>query len=111
MSSRELPKAYDPKSVEEKWYDFWQENDYFHADENAEGAPFSIVIPPPNVTGSLHIGHALNATLQDILVRWMRMSGGNVLWVPGTDHAGIATQNVVERQLTKEHIDRHQLGR
>jgi valyl-tRNA synthetase len=111
MLSRELPKAYDPKSVEEKWYDFWRENNYFHADENADGAPFSIVIPPPNVTGSLHIGHALNATLQDILVRWMRMSGGNVLWVPGTDHAGIATQNVVERQLTKEHIDRHQLGR
>jgi valyl-tRNA synthetase len=111
MSSRELPKAYDPKSVEEKWYDFWRENNYFHADENSGGAPFTIVIPPPNVTGSLHIGHALNATLQDILVRWMRMSGRNVLWVPGTDHAGIATQNVVERQLTKEHIDRHQLGR
>ena len=111
MSSRELPKAYDPKSVEEKWYDFWLEKKYFHADENAGGAPFSIVIPPPNVTGSLHIGHALNSTLQDILIRWMRMSGRNTLWVPGTDHAGIATQNVVERQLTKEHIDRHQLGR
>ena len=111
MSSRELPKAYDPKSVEEKWYDFWLEKKYFHADENAGGASFSIVIPPPNVTGSLHIGHALNSTLQDILIRWMRMSGRNTLWVPGTDHAGIATQNVVERQLTKEHIDRHQLGR
>ena len=111
MSSRELPKAYDPKSVEEKWYDFWLEKKYFHADENAGGASFSIVIPPPNVTGSLHIGHALNSTLQDILIRWMRMSGRNTLWVPGTDHAGIATQNVVERQLAKEHIDRHQLGR
>ena len=111
MASRELPKAYDPKSVEEKWYDLWLEKKYFHADENAGGASFSIVIPPPNVTGSLHIGHALNSTLQDILVRWMRMSGRNTLWVPGTDHAGIATQNVVERQLTKEHLDRHQLGR
>ncbi len=108
MSGKELPKAYDPKSVEEKWYGFWTEKNYFHADEHAGGAPFSIVIPPPNVTGSLHIGHALNTTLQDILVRWMRMSGRNTLWVPGTDHAGIATQNVVERQLTKDHIDRHQ---
>jgi valyl-tRNA synthetase len=111
MTSRELPKAYEPKSVEERWYAYWLEKKYFHADENAGGAPFSIVIPPPNVTGSLHIGHALNSTLQDILVRWMRMSGRNTLWVPGTDHAGIATQNVVERQLTKEGIDRHALGR
>ncbi|HTP04201.1 MAG TPA: valine--tRNA ligase [Nitrospirota bacterium] len=111
MSGKELPKSYEPKSVEERWYAFWLEKGYFHADENAGGEPFSIVIPPPNVTGSLHIGHALNSTLQDILVRWMRMSGRNTLWVPGTDHAGIATQNVVERQLTKEHIDRHALGR
>jgi valyl-tRNA synthetase len=111
MSSRELPKAYDPKSVEEKWYAFWLEKNYFHADENADRNPFSIVIPPPNVTGSLHIGHALNGTLQDILVRWMRMSGRNALWVPGTDHAGIATQNVVERQLAKDNVDRHALGR
>jgi len=111
MSGQELPKAYDPKTVEEKWYTFWTEKNYFHADENAGGVPFSIVIPPPNVTGSLHIGHALNSTLQDILVRWMRMSGRNTLWVPGTDHAGIATQNVVERHLAKENIDRHALGR
>src|SRR5512143_4071979 len=111
MSGKELPKAYEPKSVEERWYAFWLEKGYFHSDENAGGEPFSIVIPPPNVTGSLHIGHALNCTLQDILVRWMRMSGRNTLWVPGTDHAGIATQNVVERQLIKEHIDRHVLGR
>ncbi len=111
MSSRELPKTYEPKSVEEKWYAFWLSKNYFHADENAGGPAFSIVIPPPNVTGSLHIGHALNSTLQDILVRWMRMSGRNTLWVPGTDHAGIATQNVVERQLAKDHIDRHALGR
>ena len=111
MPLKELPKAYDPKSVEERWYAYWLEKRYFHADENAPGQPFSIVIPPPNVTGSLHIGHALNSTLQDILVRWMRMSGRNTLWVPGTDHAGIATQNVVERQLAKEAIDRHALGR
>src|SRR5512135_3020030 len=111
MSGKELPKAHDPQSVEERWYAFWIEKGYFHSDENAGGEPFSIVIPPPNVTGSLHIGHALNCTLQDILVRWMRMSGRNTLWVPGTDHAGIATQNVVERQLIKEHIDRHALGR
>ncbi|MDA8423457.1 MAG: valine--tRNA ligase [Nitrospiraceae bacterium] len=111
MSSHELSKSYEPGSVEQKWYDIWLEKNYFHADPNAGGVPFSIVIPPPNVTGSLHIGHALNSTLQDILVRWMRMSGRNTLWVPGTDHAGIATQNVVERQLAKENIDRHALGR
>jgi valyl-tRNA synthetase len=111
MTSRELPKAYEPKAVEERWYAYWLEKKYFHADENAGGAPFSIVIPPPNVTGSLHIGHALNSTLQDILVRWMRMSGRNTLWVPGTDHAGIATQNVVERQLAKHGVDRHMMGR
>jgi len=111
MTSRELPKAYEPKAVEERWYAYWLEKKYFHADENAGGAPFSIVIPPPNVTGSLHIGHALNSTLQDILVRWMRMSGRNTLWVPGTDHAGIATQNVVERQLAKNNVDRHMMGR
>jgi valyl-tRNA synthetase len=111
MSSRELPKSYDPKTVEQRWYDFWLEKNYFHADENMGGDSFSIVIPPPNVTGSLHIGHALNSTLQDVLVRWMRMSGRNTLWVPGTDHAGIATQNVVERQLVKEGIDRYELGR
>ena len=111
MSTKELSKSYEPGSVEQKWYDVWLEKNYFHADPNAGGVPFSIVIPPPNVTGSLHIGHALNSTLQDILVRWMRMSGRNTLWVPGTDHAGIATQNVVERQLAKENIDRHALGR
>jgi valyl-tRNA synthetase len=111
MSVNELSKSYDPKSVEETWYDFWINKKYFHADENAVHQHFSIVIPPPNVTGQLHIGHALNSTLQDILARWMRMSGRNVLWVPGTDHAGIATQNVVERMLAKENIDRHAMGR
>ncbi len=111
MSIKELPKAYEPRAVEEKWYAFWLEKGYFHADENAGGTPYSIVIPPPNVTGSLHIGHAFDNTLQDILIRWMRMAGRNTLWMPGTDHAGIATQNVVERQLAKDNIDRHQLGR
>jgi valyl-tRNA synthetase len=111
MSSNELPKSYDPKTVEQTWYDLWLKKGYFHADENAGGRHFSIVIPPPNVTGQLHIGHALNSTLQDILTRWMRMSGRNTLWVPGTDHAGIATQNVVERKLAQENIDRHALGR
>ncbi len=111
MSSTELSKTYDPKSVEQKWYAFWTGKDAFHADASAAGEPFSIVIPPPNVTGSLHIGHALNSTLQDILVRWMRMTGRNAVWVPGTDHAGIATQNVVERHLAKDGKDRHRLGR
>ena len=111
MSSKELSKVYEPKSVEDRWYAFWTGKNYFHADENAGGKPYCIVIPPPNVTGQLHVGHAFDNTLQDILVRWMRMSGRNTLWMPGTDHAGIATQNVVERQLAKDNIDRHSLGR
>jgi valyl-tRNA synthetase len=111
MSLNELSKSYEPKSVEKTWYDFWLQQKYFHADENARSTHYSIVIPPPNVTGQLHIGHALNSTLQDILTRWMRMSGRNTLWVPGTDHAGIATQNVVERMLAKDNIDRHAMGR
>ena len=111
MSVNELSKSYEPKSVEKTWYDLWLQKKYFHADKNSPSPHFSIVIPPPNVTGQLHIGHALNSTLQDILARWMRMSGRNTLWVPGTDHAGIATQNVVERMLANENIDRHALGR
>ncbi|TAN41375.1 MAG: valine--tRNA ligase [Nitrospirae bacterium] len=107
----EIQKGYNPKGVEEKWYEYWTAGDLFKADPGSDAAPFTIVIPPPNVTGSLHMGHALNTTLQDILVRWKRMSGYSVLWVPGTDHAGIATQNVVERQLAAENIDRHWLGR
>ncbi|MGD1076619.1 MAG: valine--tRNA ligase, partial [Thermodesulfovibrionales bacterium] len=106
----ELEKAYDPKGIEEKWYAVWMERGYFSPDLS-EGKPYSIVIPPPNVTGSLHMGHALNATLQDILIRWKRMLGCKSLWLPGTDHAGIATQNVVERELSKEGLDRHTLGR
>ncbi len=106
-----LEKSYNPEGVEKKWYEFWTDRNYFLADPEAHGRAFSIVIPPPNVTGTLHMGHALNTTIQDILVRWKRMSGCNVLWVPGMDHAGIATQNVVERQLAGEGTDRHQLGR
>ena len=112
MAEKELPKSYEPKGVEEKWYSYWLEKGYFHADEKDDSRPtYSIVIPPPNVTGSLHMGHALNSTLQDILCRWKRMEGYNVLWMPGTDHAGIATQNVVEKELAKEGISRHDLGR
>lgn len=93
------PKAYEPKEVEEKWYSFWEEGGYFQADAHSKKEPFTIVIPPPNVTGVLHMGHALVDTLEDILIRWKRMLGFEALWVPGTDHAGIATQTVVERNL------------
>jgi valyl-tRNA synthetase len=106
-----LPKSYDPTQVEEKWYRFWVEQGFFHADPAHPKTPFSIVIPPPNVTGSLHMGHALTVTIEDILVRWRRMEAYNVLWQPGTDHAGIATQLVVERELTKSEKSRHDLGR
>ena len=95
MAEKSLSKGYDPKDVENKWYRYWEEHGFFHADENSSRPHYSIVIPPPNVTGVLHMGHALNNTLQDILVRWKRMTGYEVLWMPGTDHAGIATQNVV----------------
>ncbi len=111
MKNSVLPKAYEPEEIEPKWYEFWEEQGLFRADENSDAPPYSIVIPPPNVTGDLHMGHALNNTLQDILCRYKRMQGYNVLWMPGTDHAGIATQNVVERQLAEEGLDRHQLGR
>jgi len=107
----ELPATYDPQGVEEKWYKIWEEEGYFHADENDDKEPYSIVIPPPNVTGVLHMGHALNNTLQDILARWQRMKGKSVLWMPGMDHAGIATQNVVERLLKEEGKTKDDLGR
>jgi len=107
----EIPKSYEPKGKEEERYEWWVERGYFRADADAEGEPFCMVMPPPNVTGSLHMGHALNMTLQDILARWKRMQGFNVLWVPGTDHAGIATQNVVERQLAEKGLHRTELGR
>jgi len=106
-----MEKVFEPKKIEERWYKFWQEKGYFHANENSDKKSYCIVIPPPNITGALHIGHALNNTIQDILTRWKRMEGFNTLWMPGTDHAGIATQNVIERQLLAEGTDRHKLGR
>jgi valyl-tRNA synthetase len=109
--ARELAKVYEPADVEDRWYKFWVDRRYFHADPANGGKPYSMVIPPPNVTGVLHMGHALNNTLQDALARWQRMSGSNTLWMPGTDHAGIATQNVVERQLAAEGTTRHAYGR
>ena len=107
----QLPKAYDPAAVESALYEDWRAAGLFHAEPDDEGEPFSIVIPPPNVTGSLHVGHALDNTIQDVIIRRARMQGRNAVWIPGTDHAGIATQNVVEKQLAAEGTDRHQLGR
>lgn len=106
-----LPKTYDPSAVEDKWYAWWLKRGFFRGDPNRGGTPYCVVIPPPNVTGILHMGHALNNTIQDVLVRWRRMQGYNAVWVPGTDHAGIATQNVVERALKKEGKSRDDLGR
>mgnify|MGYP001765287313 CR=1 FL=1 len=107
----ELPKNVDPKAIEPKWYAWWKEKGFFHSDAARGGRPYSIVIPPPNVTGILHMGHALNESIQDVMVRRKRMQGFNTLWVPGTDHAGIATQNVVERQLKKQGKSRWDLPR
>jgi valyl-tRNA synthetase len=107
----EIADRYDPTRVEPHWYAVWEERGYFHADADSPKKPYCIVIPPPNVTGSLHLGHALNNTLQDILIRYKRMDGYNALWMPGTDHAGIATQYVVERQLEKEGKTKEDLGR
>tara|TARA_Y100000294_G_scaffold82057_1_gene77088 strand:+ start:836 stop:3484 length:2649 start_codon:yes stop_codon:yes gene_type:complete len=107
----QLEKIYSPKEVEERWGKYWEDNRLHHGDETSTKVPFSIVIPPPNITGTLHIGHAFNSTLQDILIRWKRMQGFAALWQPGTDHAGIATQNVVERQLHGENTTRQELGR
>ena len=111
MSTPQLDKTYDPKAVEARWSQVWNQQGYFHASPTHPGQPYCIVIPPPNVTGSLHVGHALNHSIQDILIRWRRMQGRNVLWLPGTDHAGIATQNVVEKQLVAEGASRESLGR
>ncbi len=106
-----MDKHYDPQSIENKWYKWWEENGHFHADATQGGESYTVVIPPPNVTGILHMGHALNSTIQDVLVRWRRMQGRNTVWIPGTDHAGIATQNVVEKALRKEGLSRRDLGR
>jgi valyl-tRNA synthetase len=111
MRKRHIDKIYNPKKVEDKWYDFWQKKNYFAANPNKEKKPYVIVIPPPNVTDILHAGHAFNNTIQDIYIRYKRKKGFETLWQPGTDHAGIATQNVVERNLAKKNITRHDLGR
>lgn len=111
MGKEALTKVYEPRAAEAKWYQYWLDNDFFHAADSSSKKPFSIVIPPPNVTGMLHMGHALNNVLQDICVRYKRMQGYNALWMPGMDHAGIATQNVVEQELAKEGLTRHDLGR
>jgi valyl-tRNA synthetase len=111
MEDKGLATAYEPGEVESKWYEYWEGNGLFKASTESNNPAFSIVIPPPNITGSLHMGHALNNTLQDILCRYKRMKGYNVLWQPGTDHAGIATQNVVEKDLATKGANRHQIGR
>jgi valyl-tRNA synthetase len=110
-TQEEMPKAYEPGKVEQKWYKFWLGKGYFKPKINPKKKPFVIIMPPPNVTGELHIGHALTATLEDIMIRWHRMRGEPTLWLPGVDHAGIATQVVVEQMLAKEGLNRHQLGR
>ncbi len=111
MAKEMIDKSYEPVAVEKRWYPYWEEGGLFKASPGSSAPPYCIVIPPPNVTGSLHMGHALNNTLQDILCRYQRMKGLNVLWQPGTDHAGIATQNVVEKALAAEGLDRHSVGR
>src|SRR5216117_4575213 len=107
----EISKTYEAKEVEGRWYQLWESRGYFRADAKSDRPVFSIVIPPPNVTGSLHMGHMLNHTVHDVIVRRKRMQGFNTLWLPGMDHAGIATQNVVERELRKEGLSRHDIGR
>src|SRR5919106_175148 len=108
----ELPKAYNPREAQEHWLKLWEERGYNHSRPDPAREAYTIVIPPPNVTGALHMGHALNNTLQDVLIRWRRMQGYNAEWMPGTDHAGIATQAVVERGIfQQEKKTRHDLGR
>jgi len=107
----DIPKTYEPKDVEQKWYSFWKEKGYFHAVDVSDKPPYTIVIPPPNITGPLHKGHAVPMTVQDVIIRWKRMQGYNTLWMPGTDHAGISANAVVDRQLRQQGLDRFQLGR
>ena len=111
MNKEQIAKSYEPEEVERRWYSYWETNGLFRGEAVSDKPPYCIVIPPPNVTGTLHMGHALNNTLQDILCRFKKMKGYNVLWQPGTDHAGIATQNVVERDLAAKGTDRHAVGR
>src|ERR687894_800852 len=109
--SSDLSTAYDPSGIESRWYAHWEREGLFASRAGSDREPFTIVIPPPNVTGALHMGHAYEHTLQDAFIRRARMLGYEALWLPGTDHAGIATQNVVERELAKEGIDRHDIAR
>lgn len=106
-----IPSTYNPQETEQKWYEYWEKNGFFHAEVEKDKKPYTIVMPPPNVTGSLHLGHAMDNTLQDILIRYHRMQGYNTLWVPGTDHAGIATQAKVEEHLAKDGLSKYDLGR
>src|SRR6266849_2880304 len=107
----ELPDRYSPQEVEGRIYKWWSERGFCKAQDTSTKPPYCIIMPPPTVTGSLHLGHALDHSIQDALIRWKRMSGFNALWLPGTDHAGIATQNVVERELANQGLSRHDLGR
>nr|XP_016471325.1 PREDICTED: valine--tRNA ligase, mitochondrial 1-like isoform X1 [Nicotiana tabacum] len=110
--SRQMAKTFNPSAVEKSWYSWWEKSNFFVADPNSSKPPFVIVLPPPNVTGALHIGHALTAAIEDTIIRWRRMSGYNTLWVPGMDHAGIATQVVVEKKIMRErNLTRHDIGR
>ena len=111
MANLDIPSTYQPHEAEKRWYSFWEDNGFFNADAAPEQKPFCIIMPPPNVTGQLHMGHALDYTIQDILTRWRRMQGYNALWMPGTDHAGIATQAKVEEQLSLEGTSKHEIGR
>jgi len=108
---KELDKVYSPTEIEDKWYKIWEENGYFSAQHNDEKPGYSIVIPPPNVTGILHMGHMLDNTIQDAIIRYKRMSGFDTLWVPGMDHSGIATQNKVERMLKEQGTSKEEIGR
>lgn len=111
QSSADMPTTYDPKAAEQKWYRYWMEGEFFKAGQRPDAKPYTIVIPPPNVTGMLHIGHAMDFTLQDILIRTKRMQGYDALWLPGSDHAGIATQTKVEQKLREQGLTRYDLGR
>ncbi len=108
---KELKKTYSPKDIEERLYHKWEEKKYFHASVNRSKKPFTIVMPPPNITGQLHMGHALDNTLQDILIRFKRMQGYEALWLPGTDHASIATEAKIVEEMRKEGISKEEIGR
>ena len=109
--SKELAKAYEPQEVEGRIYDFWMQGGYFHAEVDPKKKPYTIVIPPPNITGQLHMGHAWDETLQDILIRWKRMQGYSALWLPGTDHASIATEAKIVEAMRQEGVTKEDLGR